>query len=357
MADETHYGELRARCAQYMRHHEEDFAPFIEDDRSFTSYVAEMSRDGVWGGNLELQALSMALAVNIRIHQLSGTPSFDLRNHRSTKAPVVHLSYHRDQHYASVRPEDTKHSRGPAGHPPLPSNASSSSNERSSASLSPESDESSTNDDVALCIEVNNRVAGIETAVANALRTLRSLHHSCASHGRHHAPAHQSSSDTSPRVPHCCQCHGRACKAGLQRHAIAAAEDEAASIRDILAMAERQSRRIALIHSDSNSEDCDHRLERRRRRLLEALTEVSTRASAFERHVNSLYEKETKLQKPAAAGPADTQQASNRPSRKKVQEAKRQERKARRRQEQERAASGKAPHPGAGSALSNRIDI
>jgi hypothetical protein len=321
-----------------------------------------MSRDGVWGGNLELQALSMALGVNIRIHQICGTPSFDLRNHRNPKAPVVHLSYHRDQHYASVRPESAKHSRDPAAHPPLPPPPSDSNVHGNNERSSPESDAaSSVNDDTALCTEVSNRVARIETTVANALQVLRSLHLGCVAHGRHSVATHRAPSEASTRLAasHCCHCHGHACKAGLQRHAITDAEDEAAAIRDILCDAERQSRKIALIHSDPNNGDCDHRLERRRKRLLESLTNASIRAAAFERHVHALSDKEAKLLKPASPDPLTTTQPPAKQNRKKGQESKRQERKLRRRQEQERSASmGKTvPTTADGSILSTRIDI
>jgi hypothetical protein len=33
----------------------DNFEPFIEDDQKFDSYIEEMSRDGKWGGNLEIQ--------------------------------------------------------------------------------------------------------------------------------------------------------------------------------------------------------------------------------------------------------------------------------------------------------------
>lgn len=51
--------------------HEEDFAPFVEDDVKFADYVKMMRKDGMWAGNIELQALSMALKRNICIHRVS----------------------------------------------------------------------------------------------------------------------------------------------------------------------------------------------------------------------------------------------------------------------------------------------
>jgi OTU domain-containing protein 3 len=61
-----------------------------------------MRKDGEWGGNLELQALSLAFNVNITVHQLEA-PWFELINFDLGDTRMVHLSYHDGDHYASVR--------------------------------------------------------------------------------------------------------------------------------------------------------------------------------------------------------------------------------------------------------------
>ena len=38
-----------------MVNNRENFEPFIEDDQKFDDYIIELSKDGVWGGNLEIQ--------------------------------------------------------------------------------------------------------------------------------------------------------------------------------------------------------------------------------------------------------------------------------------------------------------
>ena len=53
-----------------MRTNPDDFAPFVEDDESFDRYLDRMESEGTWGGNMELQALSMALKRNIVLHQV-----------------------------------------------------------------------------------------------------------------------------------------------------------------------------------------------------------------------------------------------------------------------------------------------
>eukprot|EP00350_Pseudokeronopsis_sp_OXSARD2_P013266 CAMPEP_0170541626 /NCGR_PEP_ID=MMETSP0211-20121228/1316_1 /TAXON_ID=311385 /ORGANISM="Pseudokeronopsis sp., Strain OXSARD2" /LENGTH=44 /DNA_ID= /DNA_START= /DNA_END= /DNA_ORIENTATION= len=37
----------------------DDFAPFIEDDETIDQYLDDIAKDGEWGGQLEIQALSL----------------------------------------------------------------------------------------------------------------------------------------------------------------------------------------------------------------------------------------------------------------------------------------------------------
>lgn len=48
----------------------DDFAPFVFDE-DYDEYIAEMRKDGTWGGNLELQALSLKYECNIIVHHLA----------------------------------------------------------------------------------------------------------------------------------------------------------------------------------------------------------------------------------------------------------------------------------------------
>lgn len=117
---EEHHAYLRGCACDYMQRNEELLTPFLADtDDSFSSYVDDMRCDGVWAGNLEVQAISMVCVANIRIHQ-SAKPSYDIRNHTSRNARVIHLSYHFGEHYASVRPLHQLHHDTPALHNPLP---------------------------------------------------------------------------------------------------------------------------------------------------------------------------------------------------------------------------------------------
>lgn len=116
---EDYHMKLRERACDYLMAHKEHYRFFVDDEQTFDDYVAEMRTDGVWADNLELQAISMACNVNIRVHQ-SGKPSYDIRNHTAKDANVIHLSYHFGEHYASVRPLQSSDMQIPAEHDPLP---------------------------------------------------------------------------------------------------------------------------------------------------------------------------------------------------------------------------------------------
>jgi len=87
-----------------MKANREAFEPFVEDDEPFDHYVESMGEDGTWAGNLELQAASIELQVNICVYQ-AGKKPWIIKNFPDDK-PMLHLSYHDGMHYNSVRRAD-----------------------------------------------------------------------------------------------------------------------------------------------------------------------------------------------------------------------------------------------------------
>ncbi len=84
-----------------MAAHGDLFQPFFYEGAStFESYMGTMRRDGEWGGNLELQAVSLCYCVSIIVHQLGSRP---WAIQHETSARAIHLSYHDGDHYASIR--------------------------------------------------------------------------------------------------------------------------------------------------------------------------------------------------------------------------------------------------------------
>jgi len=107
--DQHAHWNFRTRIVDYIRSHREDFEPFIEDDEGFDDYIQRMGSEGEWGGHQELFAASRALHMNFVIHQYDA-PRFEIhvedgQGHRGRPedSPCVHLSYHGEQHYNSVR--------------------------------------------------------------------------------------------------------------------------------------------------------------------------------------------------------------------------------------------------------------
>jgi len=62
------YMDYRGLCVDHIIQEKDFYQFFIEDDESFDSYVSSMAKNGAWGGNIELQALSNVLGVNITIY-------------------------------------------------------------------------------------------------------------------------------------------------------------------------------------------------------------------------------------------------------------------------------------------------
>jgi OTU domain-containing protein 3 len=99
-SQENHF-DYRHRIVDFMDTHRDVFQPFFyEGDGTFDAYLSKMRRDGEWGGNLELQALSLCCSVNIIVHQLGARP-WAIQHDAPSR--TIHLSYHDGDHYASIR--------------------------------------------------------------------------------------------------------------------------------------------------------------------------------------------------------------------------------------------------------------
>jgi len=63
--NEEGHAALRAQAVQQMKKAPEDYAPFVHEP--YSAYLDRLARDGEWGDNLTLQALSDALVCRIKI--------------------------------------------------------------------------------------------------------------------------------------------------------------------------------------------------------------------------------------------------------------------------------------------------
>lgn len=111
--NEGDYKKYREQAVEQLKEDEEFFANFIPDDMKFDKYLSIVSTDGVWGGNIEIQALSKALGVNFVIHMTDRAPMIISNEHddplidEKGNFKFIHLAYHYGEnigeHYSSVR--------------------------------------------------------------------------------------------------------------------------------------------------------------------------------------------------------------------------------------------------------------
>lgn len=107
--------KLRKMTAEFMRQHKEDFLPFMYndseepvDDKQFESYCKDVASTKLWGGQLELKALSNVLKCPIKVIQASGPQTVQGENF---EGPPLILTYHRylyrlGEHYNSTSQND-----------------------------------------------------------------------------------------------------------------------------------------------------------------------------------------------------------------------------------------------------------
>jgi hypothetical protein len=98
---ETNHFEFRKTVMDYIEQHAEHFSLFMEDDEPFDDYVERMRNPCEWGGHQELYAASQVLGVNIVVHQVNAARF--ILNSEMPAARDIHLSYHGEVHYNSVR--------------------------------------------------------------------------------------------------------------------------------------------------------------------------------------------------------------------------------------------------------------
>lgn len=115
--DNSHV-EMREAIVKFEEDEHEHFEHFVEDDEPWPDYVERMGVDGEWGGNIELVAASMLFRVHVVVHQLEA-PRFEIRCHEGAKR-TIHLSFHGEAHYNSVRSlDDYRRNCRPEGLPQL----------------------------------------------------------------------------------------------------------------------------------------------------------------------------------------------------------------------------------------------
>lgn len=99
--DQRKHSQYREACVRFMQQNADYFSPFVVDC-TLEDYCGRMKREGRWGGNLELQAIAMCFHLNIVIHQ-PNAPAYVIESPKKD-GTTIHLAYHLNEHYNSVRP-------------------------------------------------------------------------------------------------------------------------------------------------------------------------------------------------------------------------------------------------------------
>ena len=109
--NENLFGIVKAKCLDYLELEKEFFGQFIEGGlEKFEDYIKMKKIDGVWGDDIEIQAMSEIYNRPIEIYSYSKLPiktfhenSLSVRYDRDVnKLPPIRLSYHGKAHYNSI---------------------------------------------------------------------------------------------------------------------------------------------------------------------------------------------------------------------------------------------------------------
>lgn len=110
---------LRKNCANYIRQNKDDFIPFMSNpdtfemltEDEFHEYCDKIENTKVWGGQLEIRALSNSLKCPITVIQATGPDS--IKQGEEFEGPPLLITYHRHmyslgEHYNSTIQNDVE---------------------------------------------------------------------------------------------------------------------------------------------------------------------------------------------------------------------------------------------------------
>jgi OTU domain-containing protein 6 len=113
LSTQTSVPVLRKQTSDHLRAHQDDYLPFLTSDKTgdimtpeeFDRYCSNIEKTKVWGGHIELRALSEVLKHAIEVVQADSPPIIIGDTSKSSKKLLV--SYHRHafslgEHYNSL---------------------------------------------------------------------------------------------------------------------------------------------------------------------------------------------------------------------------------------------------------------
>ncbi|KAE9371261.1 cysteine proteinase, partial [Stipitochalara longipes BDJ] len=131
--DQSHAREIRAKIIEHMRDHADEYKPFInveagggfrrnpkrknvgassthfenslptqeQIDAAWERHLDNMSKNGVYGDNMEIRAFTKAFGVDVKIYNRDN--SYYIKAEDQGTRPVVHVARHNWEHYSSIR--------------------------------------------------------------------------------------------------------------------------------------------------------------------------------------------------------------------------------------------------------------
>lgn len=99
------YKTVRAKAAEYIDQHQDDFVPFLEEP--LPDYLHKVRDTGEWGGQLELMALAKTYGIDINVLQDFGRVE-KIQSGDQTTDKAMWLGYYKHgfglgEHYNSLR--------------------------------------------------------------------------------------------------------------------------------------------------------------------------------------------------------------------------------------------------------------
>ena len=96
------HAQLREAIVDYIARERSSFEDFVPGD--FDNYVAEMRKDGTWGGELEIAAFSRLHDISVHVWSAAGADYDSNYERPPSNEPPLDLSYHDGSHYNTLLP-------------------------------------------------------------------------------------------------------------------------------------------------------------------------------------------------------------------------------------------------------------
>ena len=85
--------QYRKQACKYISEHKEEYQMFLDENEDIDEYISNMEKNGTWGGQFEISALSKALKIDFVIFYLD-QPNYIINLNKEYCKIVCHLAHH-----------------------------------------------------------------------------------------------------------------------------------------------------------------------------------------------------------------------------------------------------------------------